>query len=291
MKLDELYRSKDFVLSFELFPPKTDASMADLREQLAELIAHGPDFITCTYGAGGGTRDRTLQTLRLVAEMTGLPLATHLTCVGMPRDDLRAYLQAASDQGIQYIVALRGDPPKGDTEFKPVADGFRYGSELVAFIREEFPQFGVAVAAYPEVHPDALSAEDDLRFLKQKVDAGADAVMTQLFYENDLFLRFRDKYAAAEIPAPLVPGLLPITSYAQVQRIMKLSGSELPPKLEAQLEAVADDTEAQYKVGVEWATRQAEDLKREGVPGIHFYVLNKSRATSQVVDALNGKLD
>lgn len=289
MKLDELYRSKDFVLSFELFPPKTDAGMADLREQLGELIAHGPDFITCTYGAGGGTRDTTLQTLRLVAELSDLPLASHLTCVGMPRDDLRAYLQAASDQGIQYIVALRGDPPKGDTTFTPVADGFRYGSELVAFIREEFPQFGVAVAAYPEVHPDALSPEDDLKFLKQKVEAGADAVMTQLFYENDLFLRFRDKYAAAEIPAPLVPGLLPITSYAQVQRIMKLSGSELPPKLEAQLEAVADDTEAQYNVGVEWATRQAEELKKEGVPGIHFYVLNKSRATSQVVDALNGK--
>lgn len=287
MKLSEIYAAGKPAVSFELFPPKSDAGMESLFLDLKELAACRPSYITCTYGAGGSTRGKTLEVLaRLRAEYPVVPVATHLTCVGATADDIRAYVRDAQAQGVDYIVALRGDPPKGETSFQATAGGLRYGNELVALLRAEFPGFGILVGGYPETHPEAPSAEADLENLKRKVDAGADAVVTQLFYDNEDFYRWRDRCEAAGIGVPIVPGLLPVTNLAQVKRITSMCGARLPEKLLARLERHDGDDEGQYAVGTYYAARQAEDLIERGVPGIHFYVLNKSRAAALICRAL-----
>ncbi|QGJ71478.1 Methylenetetrahydrofolate reductase [Planctomycetales bacterium 10988] len=287
MKISEAYGPGKWGLSFELYPPKTAKSEKDLYQQLEKLAGFRPDFVTCTYGAGGSTREKTLDIISEVKKRLGCPTASHLTCVCATVDDLREYLKEASKRGIENIVALRGDPPQGETEFKATANGLRYANELVALIREEFPEFGIAVAGYPEPHREAPSAEIDLDNLKRKVGAGADAVVTQLFYKNENFFEFRDRYEACGIKAPLIPGILPITNLAQIKRIASLCGAYLPPELLTSLEKYADDPEGQFKVGVEFATKQVQELVDQGVPGMHFYVLNKSKATAEVLDALS----
>ena len=287
MSLAELFSQNSFVLSYELFPPKTDAGMVTLADHLRKLIEFRPDFITCTYGAGGSTRDKTLSTLALVRELTPVPLATHLTCVGSTADELRTYLQRAEAQGIAHVVALRGDAPGGAGAFVPVEGGFRHASELIAFLRAEFPRFGIVAAGYPETHPEALSPEADLDNLKRKVDAGADAIVTQLFYSNTDFFRFRDRCAAMGVSVPVVPGIMPVTNFGQIKRITSMCGASLPAALTETFERVAGDDEGQYQAGVDFATRQVDELLRAGVPGVHFYVLNQSRATSSVLGALN----
>ena len=287
MSLAKVFASGRSVLSFELFPPKTDEGISDLMKSVEELKAHRPDFFTCTYGAGGSTRDRTLTITAEVRKTLGVPVASHLTCVGSTRDQLREYLKTALQRGVDYIVALRGDPPKGETSFTAVAGGLRYANELVELIRSEFPQLGILVAGYPEVHQEAPSAEIDLANLVRKVKAGADAVVTQLFYDNDDFFRFRDKCLAAGITVPIVPGLLPVLTLGQVQRIASLCKARLPTDFVNRLQE-RDDVEWQFQVGVEHATRQAQGLVDAGVPGIHFYVLNKSTATSQILSQLTG---
>jgi methylenetetrahydrofolate reductase (NADPH) len=285
MSLANLFATKKRVLSFELFPPKNDQGMVDLMKTVDELSRYKPDFYTCTYGAGGSTRDRTLTITSNVRKKLGLPVASHLTCVGSTKDQLREYLRSAQAAGVDYIVALRGDPPKGDVEFKPVPGGLSYANELVTLIREEFPSFGIAVAGYPEVHQEAPNAELDLQNLVRKVRCGADVIVTQLFYDNDDFFRFCDRCVAAGIDIPIVPGLLPVLSLAQVQRIAGLCKAKLPDTLVSKL-SQHDDPDWQFKVGVEHATKQAQQLIERGVPGIHFYVLNKSLATSQILDSL-----
>lgn len=286
MPLSSFYAPGRLGLSFELFPPKTPAGEAELFAQLGELMAFRPDFVTCTYGAGGSTRDKTLDICSEVKGQYGCEVAAHLTCVGSTADDLRRYLAAARSRGIDSIVALRGDPPRGETSFRPVEGGFRYAGELVRLIHGEFPSFGIAVAGYPETHREATSAEADLEALKWKVEGGADAIVTQLFYDNADFFAFRQRCADRGIRAPIIPGLLPITNYAQVRRITELCGSRLPQGLVSELEACGDDAVAQFDVGVDHATRQTEELLAAGVPGIHFYVLNKSLATCCVLDSV-----
>ncbi len=267
-------------MSFELFPPKTDKGMESLYENLDELVTCSPAFITCTYGAGGSTQVKTLEVLDGVQKRyPGIPVATHLTCVGATKDDLRAYIEEAKRRGVSYIVALRGDPPKGEDTFVKTEGGFRYANELVALIRAEYPEFGILVAGYPEMHQEAPDHITDLANLKRKVEAGADVVVTQLFYDNDDFSRVRDAYDAAGIKAPLVPGILPVTNLAQIQRLTGMCGSKLPGELVRRLSAHENDEEGQFSVGVYHAARQVEDLVENGVPGVHFYVLNKSRAT------------
>ena len=280
-----LYGTGQFGLSFELFPPKTPASQEELFSHLGELMRFEPDFVTCTYGAGGSTRDKTLEIVEQVARQFGCPVASHLTCVGSTVDELRGYLTEARRRGVRNIVALRGDPPQGQTTFTPVAGGLSYANELVELIRREFADFGVAVAGYPEVHREAPNADADLANLARKVSAGADVVVTQLFYENRDFFEFRERYRAAGIKAPLVPGILPITSLAQIRRITSLCGARLPATLVAGLESCQDDAQRQFEVGVEFAIRQVRELLEEGVPGLHFYVLNKSPATCRVLQA------
>jgi methylenetetrahydrofolate reductase (NADPH) len=214
------------------------------------------------------------------------PVASHLTCVGATVDQLRDYLRDASRRGIDFIVALRGDPPKDQTEFRPPPGGLRYANELVALVRAEFPQFGVAVAGYPETHVEATSPQADLENLKRKVEAGADVVITQLFYRNDDFFRFRERCAHTGIAVPIVPGILPITSFTQIRRISSLCGATLPTELATALESHDGCPESQFDIGVEFATRQVQGLVDAGVPGVHFFVLNKSPATCCVLRAV-----
>lgn len=286
MSLASLFHRSTPVISFELFPPKTPSAELAMWESVADLVRFKPDFITCTYGAGGSTRDKTLEICRQVKERFGTSVASHLTCVGSTVEQLRAYLKEARASGVDYIVALRGDPPKGETTFKPVDGGLRYANELVAFIRDEFPDFGILAAGYPEVHVEAPSAETDLVNLKRKVEAGAHAVVTQLFYDNDDFFRFRDRYRAAGITVPLVPGILPVTNLAQIQRITSLCGAKLPTSFLSDLSSQADDLDAQFRIGVEYATNQVRELLDNDVPGVHFYVLNKQHATAAVLQGV-----
>jgi methylenetetrahydrofolate reductase (NADPH) len=283
MSLKDCFGNGRLALSFELFPPKSDSGTQALFKTVDELFALQPDFFTCTYGAGGSTRDRTLAITAEVREKFNTPVASHLTCVGSTKDQLREYLTAARERRIDYIVALRGDPPQGEAEFKAVDGGLHYANELVELIKTEFPEFGILVAGYPEVHQEAPDADTDLRNLVRKVDAGADAVVTQLFYDNDDFFRFRDKCIAAGITVPIVPGLLPVLSLKQVQRIASLCKAKLPDALVAKLQE-SDDPHWQFEVGVEHATQQTQDLLDKGVEGIHFYVLNKSDATRKILN-------
>jgi len=283
VSIKDAYENGRFGLSFELFPPKTPESEAMMWRTVEDLMAFEPAMITCTYGAGGSTRGTTLDVIEGVRSRYDLPVASHLTCVGSSVDELREYLREAGDRGVSAIMALRGDPPKGETSFTPVAGGLRYASELVSLIRSEFPEFGILVAGYPETHQEAVTAEADLENLKRKCDAGGDVVVTQLFYDNDDFFRFRDRCAALGISQPIVPGLMPVTNYAQVRRIASLCKARLPDEFTRAFEAAGADEAAQFEAGVEFASRQVQGLLDGGVPGIHFYVLNKSTATSRVL--------
>jgi methylenetetrahydrofolate reductase (NADPH) len=285
MKLSEAYGSGKFGLSFELFPPKTPPGEAELYEHVEQLCAFRPDFITCTYGAGGSTRDKTLDIVSEVRRRFGCAVASHLTCVGSTIADLRRYLEEAVGREVENIVALRGDAPRGEATFRAAAGGFQYANELVDLIHREFPRLGVAVAGYPETHREAPSPEVDLENLRRKVDAGADVVITQLFYDNQDFYRFVERSERVGIRVPIVPGILPVTNLAQIQRIASLCGAKLPAAFQRALEAASADAARQFAVGVEFATRQVQALIDQGVPGVHFYVLNKSPAT---VGVLNG---
>lgn len=281
MKLSEVYEN-GFGLSFELFPPKTDAGEKAMYKHVAKLVELGPKFITCTYGAGGSTQTKTLDIISKVKQQFELPVASHLTCVGSTRDELKDYLTEAKSRGVDYIVALRGDPPQGETEFKPVANGLSYANELVTLIRDQFQDdFGIVVAGYPEKHQEAPSMDVDLENLKRKVDCGADVVVTQLFYCNEDFYRFRDQCTALGINIPIVPGLLPVTNLAQIQRITSMCAAKLPQQFIDDL-GKSDDADWQAQVGIDFATRQVQDLIENDVAGVHFYVLNKSEATLKV---------
>ena len=283
MRFSDAYRPGKFGLSFELFPPKTEKGDAALMRHVAELVSFGPSIITCTYGAGGSTRAKTLEVVERVREAFDVCVASHLTCVGSTVDELRTFLADAHRRGVENIVALRGDPPVGEHEFKVTDGGLRYANELVALIVDEFPQFGIGVGGYPEKHQEAPSLDVDIINLKRKVDAGADVVLTQLFYDNDDFFRFRDHCAGAGIDVPIVPGLLPVTNFGQVQRITSLCGAKLPAAFVASLEAAGDQADRQFDVGIEFATQQTQALIDAGVPGVHFYVLNKSAAAARVL--------
>ena len=273
-------------MSFELFPPKTEKGDTALFRHVDELVKFNPSYVTCTYGAGGSTRDKTLDIVQRVHETYDLPVASHLTCVGLTTDELRKYLREAVERGIGNIVALRGDPPQGDTEFTPIEGGLSYANELVALIRDEFPEFGIAVAGYPETHREAESPQADLENLRRKVAAGGDVVITQLFYNNEDFFRFRDTCADSGISVPIVPGILPVTNLAQIQRITSLCGATLPAAFVQSLQECGEDADKQFEVGVNFAIDQVQALIDGGAPGVHFYVLNKSQAAARILSEI-----
>jgi methylenetetrahydrofolate reductase (NADPH) len=287
MRLADHYAGSNCAISFELFPPKTEAGIDNLCKNVQRLMEFRPNYFTCTYGAGGSTQGTTLQVLAKVREITGLPVASHLTCVGSTVEQLTDYLNEAKSLGVEHIVALRGDPPKGTEKFEATAGGLCYANELVDLIQKDFANdFGIAVAGYPEVHQEAPDAQTDLDNLKRKVDSGADIIITQLFYDNDDFYRFRDNCVAAGITIPVVPGVLPVTNFKQAQRIASMCKARIPADLEAAMNE-SDDADYQFKVGVDHARQQTIDLVEHDVPGIHYYVLNKSDAAEKLLDGLS----
>jgi methylenetetrahydrofolate reductase (NADPH) len=274
-------------ISFEVFPPKTDAAMDSLRRVLPELIELGPSYMTVTYGALGSTRERTLEIAALIKREYRMESACHLTCVGSSRADLDRLLDDIERAGIENIVALRGDPPRGETAFVPPPDGYGHANELVAHIRRRHPAgFGLAVAGYPEKHVESPDRDSDLRHFTNKVNAGADIVVTQLFYDNADFFSFVDAARALGVRRPIIPGLLPVLSAKQVRRITSLCGSKIPPALQADLEAAGEDDGHAEEVGIRQCVAQAAELLRRGVPGIHFYVLNKSSHMRRIMAQL-----
>ncbi|MFN8705405.1 MAG: methylenetetrahydrofolate reductase [NAD(P)H] [Planctomyces sp.] len=287
MRLSQLFAIRRFVLSIEIFPPKTSEGDASLERHLKSLLLHDPAFISCTYGAGGSTRDRTMLWCRTIQDQLFRTAMSHYTCVGSSREEMIQWLRDAAAAGIHNIMALRGDPPVGQTEFRAAEGGLSHASELVSLIREHQPNFGIGVAGYPEKHLEAPSMTVDLQNLKRKVDAGADAIFTQLFFVNAKFLEFREQCTKLGISIPIVPGIMPITDFSRIQRITSMCGSEIPKSLAQKLEQVRDDSQAQFEIGVEFAIRQCEELKAAGVPGIHFYALNKSDACLRILNAIS----
>ena len=274
-------------ISFEVFPPKTDAALESLRRLLPELIELGPSYMTVTYGALGSTRERTLEIAALIKREYRMESACHLTCVGSSRADIDRILDDIRHSGVENIVALRGDPPRGETAFVPPPDGYSHGNELVAHIRRRHgTDFGIAVAGYPEKHIESPDFDSDLRHFKNKMDAGADIAITQLFYDNDHFFSFVKAVRALGVNKPIIPGLLPVLSVKQVQRITSMCGSKIPATLQAELEAAGEDDDQAEEVGIRQCVAQATELLRRGVPGIHFYVLNKSRHMRRIMEQL-----
>ncbi|MEZ6040181.1 MAG: methylenetetrahydrofolate reductase [NAD(P)H] [Planctomycetaceae bacterium] len=288
MQLSEMFANDEFVVSIEIFPPKTSDGDVALKRHLQTLMAYHPAFVSCTYGAGGSTRDRTVYWCQHIQNELKSTAMAHFTCVGSTREELLSWLEEAKSAGVHNIMALRGDPPEGQKNFKPADGGLANANELVELIRSAHPEFGIGVAGYPEKHIEAPSMETDLLNLKRKVDAGADAIFTQLFFVNDSFYRFRDACGQLGMTLPIVPGIMPITDFARIKRITSMCGTIFPDALAQRLEAVKDDSAAQFEIGVEHAVKQCEQLRAEGVPGIHFYALNKSDACQKILNALKG---
>jgi methylenetetrahydrofolate reductase (NADPH) len=275
-------------MSFEFFPPKTaEAEETLFARTLPRLRALGPDFISVTYGAGGSTRDKTLGIVARARRALGLEAMAHLTCVGASRAMLRGVLDEARALGIENILALRGDPPAGETDFQPAPDGLSYAHELVTLVRS-YGCFSVGVAGFPEGHlASAGDKHADWAYLRAKVDAGAEFVLTQLFYDNRDYFEFVDyMQGRLGVTVPIVPGVLPILSTAQIKRFTALCGARLPEPLLARLEALGDDDEAVTQLGIEVATEQCRELLARGAPGLHFYTLNRARSVSAVLENL-----
>ena len=275
------------VISFEFFPPRTEeGDLALLEKHIPALLQVKPDFCSVTYGAGGSTRDKTLMIVDRIQRQHGLTALAHLTCVNHTREQVRELLGRIRALGCNNILALRGDPPGGG-EFSPTPGGFEFSSQLVKFIREA-GDFSVGVAGFPEGHVACQEGKHaDWRHLKEKVDAGADFVLTQLFFDNADYFEFRD-YVAGElgVNVPLVPGIIPILSATQITKFTRLCGAKIPPPLRAQLDRLGNDDAAAIEFGIEYATRQCEELLQAGAPGLHFYTLNKAHSTVQVVKNL-----
>jgi len=272
------------LFSVEFFPPKDDAGGKRMLETASQIQPHNPDFVSITYGAGGGTRATTMRYARLLKEEHGFEVMPHLTCVGHTREELLEILEEFAEAGFRNVMALRGDPPKGETTFKPVPGGLSFGSDLVTLIRENFPDFGIGVGGYPEKHPEASDADSDLEHLKIKVDAGADFITTQLFFDNKVYFNFVNRCRARGIEIPVLPGLLPVLSIGQVRRFCTMCEAGLPVALEHGLESAPEDE--QPMIGADWALEQTKSLLTSGAPGYHLYALNKSASTLRILEGL-----
>ena len=286
MHIDQiLATAEEPVFSFEFFPPKTEDGERNLRAALEALAPLEPDFASVTYGAGGSSRDRTIAVISWLKQELGIEAMAHLSCVGATREELDATLDAISETGVENVLALRGDPPRGETEWTPHPGGLRYSTELIELIRSRYP-FSVGAACFPEVHPDAPDLASDLQFLRAKVDAGAGFLITQLFFDNELYFRFVEEARAIGIEVPIIPGIMPITDLKQIKTITGMCGAGIPEALLEQLEDRAADPEAVAELGVSYATLQCAELLARGAPGIHFYTLNRSPATRAILSAL-----
>ena len=282
MKIADMFTAGSPVVSFEFFPPKTPEGTEALYHAVEALKLCRPSFVSVTYGALGSTRDRTIDLVCRIKRNLGIETMAHLTCVGSPRREIREVLVRLRDAGIDNVLALRGDPPKGEAEFHRPADGFGYASELVRFIRDEGFDFCVGAACYPEGHVECKDRERDLSHLVHKVEQGVDFLITQLFFDNADYEAFVRQARAAGITVPITPGLMPVTNVAQIERFTQMCGAGIPRELHRRLKAVESDPGAVVATGVYWTAQQAHALLGNGAPGVHFYTLNKSSATLAV---------
>jgi methylenetetrahydrofolate reductase (NADPH) len=286
VRIDTILAASDApVFSFEFLPPKTDEGWQNLRGALQSLSALEPDFASVTYGAGGSTRDRTLEVTKWLKQELGIEAMAHLSCVGVSREELCKILDGIQEAGIENVLALRGDPPRGETEWRPHPGGLKYSTELAALISGRH-DFGIGGACFPEIHPEAPDLAHDLHFLRQKIEAGVTFLITQLFFDNELYFRFVEEARAAGIEVPILPGIMPITDLKQIKTITGMCGATIPAALLEQLESRAADPDAVQELGVSYATLQCAELLARGAPGIHFYTLNRSPATRAILSAL-----
>jgi len=286
VRVDEIIATRgEPTFSFEFFPPRTEEGERNLRETLTALRELKPDFVSVTYGAGGSTRDRTVALTKWIKQGLEIEAMAHLSCVGATTGELCEILDGLESAGIDNVLALRGDPPRGETDWKPHPGGLHYSTELASLISERY-QFCVGAACFPEVHPEAPDLAHDLRFLREKVEAGATFAITQLFFDNELYFRFVDEARAVGIEVPIVPGVMPITDAGQIKTITGMCGASLPAELLEQLELRAGNPHAVLQFGVSYATLQCAELLARGAPGIHFYTLNRSPATRAILSAL-----
>ena len=298
MLISDRLRHKSPVFSFEFFPPKAEAGEARLWSGLEQLAQLGPDFVSVTYGAGGSTRTRTIELVGRIKRELGIEAVAHLTCVGASRDELASVIDRLGELGVQNILALRGDPPKGKDDFQVTEGGFAHASDLIAFIKDR-GDFCVGAACYPEVHPEATDAASDLKFTKLKVDAGADFLISQLFFDNSSFFDFRTRARQAGIEVPILAGVMPVTNVGQIQRFTKMCGATIPALLERRLEQLPDDPVEVFWTGVQYASHQCRGLlepagasawsneaPQECAAGVHFYTLNRSPATRAIFEIL-----
>jgi methylenetetrahydrofolate reductase (NADPH) len=285
MRIDEILEHRRPVFSFEFFPPKTDDGQRTLEATLQVLKDDHPDYVSVTYGAGGSTRARTVEITKWIKQELGIEAMAHLSCVGEPTERIAQILEEVQAAGIENVLALRGDPPRGQTDWTPHPGGLSYSVELIRLIRERF-DFSIGAACFPEVHPEARDRPSDLSYAREKVEAGASFLITQLFFDNELYFDFVDDARAAGIHVPIIPGIMPITNYGQIKTITGMCGATIPDDLERELDGRADDPEAVAELGVAYATLQCSDLLARGAPGVHFYTLNRSPATRAILAAL-----
>jgi methylenetetrahydrofolate reductase (NADPH) len=285
MRIDRILEQRRPVFSFEFFPPKTDEGQQTLEQTLTVLADDRPDYVSVTYGAGGTTRNRTVEITKSIKQNLGIEAMAHLSCVGEPRERLIELLEEIQAVGVENVLALRGDPPRGEAEWTPHPGGLHYSVELIQLIRERF-DVCVGAACFPEVHPDAPDRASDLGYARAKVEAGASFLITQLFFDNELYFEFVEDARAAGIDVPIIPGIMPITNAGQVKRFTEMCGASIPADLERELDARAESPEAAAELGVAYATLQCSDLLARGAPGIHFYTLNRSPATRAILAAL-----
>lgn len=285
MKITDLFLSQDKTFSFEFFPPRDEISAVDFGINVGRLMKLSPSFVTVTYGAGGSTQERTFALVDYLQNKIGLTTVAHYTCVNARRDKIEQDMKYLKEKGIKNLMLLRGDPPKDTDKYVPHPEGFRYASDLIRYVNQHF-DFCLAGGAYVEKHPEALSLSEDILNLKTKVDAGADFLVTQLFFINRFYFDFLERVRKEGINCRIIPGVIPVTSYKQIERFTKMAGAKIPPELRLDIEEHQDDPERMYEIGVAYAIKQCRELLRNGAPGIHFYTLNKSRAAVEIFESL-----
>ena len=291
-KINEIYNmaGQKPVFSFEFFPPKTIEGEDKLFATLDDLVELEPSFVSVTYGAGGSTRSKTFDITEKIAKQYGIPAASHFTSVGADEKEVVSLLDDLQSRGIENLVVLRGDPPKGEALFDASKSAFAHASELAGFIKSKGYGFSLGGACYPEKHPEAKSMQQDVANLKIKVDAGVEFLLTQLFFRNSVYFDFVELARKAGISVPVVPGIMPITSFAQIARFREIAGCDIPQELEAELSGKADKSPAFEEASVAFTVGQCLDLLRNGAPGIHFYTLNQSAATLKILEQIKQKL-
>lgn len=290
MKISDLLKQGRPSFSFEFFPPKDFEAFDALFQSIENFRKWNPAYVSVTYGAGGSTREKTLDLVFRIKKDIGLLSMAHLTCVGSSAPHIKSVLDALQANGIENLLALRGDPPQGEKNFSRPKDGFAYANELVEFIRKNNYSFCLGVAGYPEGHLECPDKNKDMDNLKRKVDAGADFIITQLFFDNRYYFEFEKRARSWGITVPILPGIIPVINVKQIKRFTKMCGATIPAPFISRLEEVQDDNEAVQKVGVEHATRQCEELLSNGAPGVHFYTLNRCNATLRILENIKGLL-